>query len=299
MYKINLKEAEKDDLIGQVFNHPIYGDYIILDRDDNVKSRKYLIHFINTGYEKFCYKKDVIAGKVKDYTYPAVFGVAKFGEPKKYNCYSNPNYYRIYAIWHAMISRCYNPKDKEYIRYGAKGIKVCDRWLCFENFYIDFINMNRYEEWASGDKLNLDKDFLQQDIPPEQRIYSPETCVLIEKEYNINLMNKEYKIASGQSCSDYIGVRNTFNGKFAVELNKGNKSICREITFTNPYYAAIYRDYLAKANYMIPMNNVPIDDKSYFEALNYRSMKQPYKPLYKLRDDYNPKQLYKLVDNNS
>jgi hypothetical protein len=28
----------------------------------------------------------------------------------------------------AMINRCYNPKAPSYARYGAAGVKVCDRW---------------------------------------------------------------------------------------------------------------------------------------------------------------------------
>jgi hypothetical protein len=35
--------------------------------------------------------------------------------------------------WTAMIGRCTNPKYPSYIRYGAKGITVCDRWRLGEN----------------------------------------------------------------------------------------------------------------------------------------------------------------------
>lgn len=42
-----------------------------------------------------------------------------------------------YLNWQTMIQRCENPKNPHYRRYGARGIKVCDRWKVFENFYAD------------------------------------------------------------------------------------------------------------------------------------------------------------------
>jgi hypothetical protein len=44
---------------------------------------------------------------------------------------------RFYAIWHGMKQRCLNSNRKVYKYYGAKGIKVCDRWLEFKNFKDD------------------------------------------------------------------------------------------------------------------------------------------------------------------
>ena len=43
----------------------------------------------------------------------------------------------IYARWHGMHSRCYNPNNKSYPRYGGRGIRVCERWHTFENFLAD------------------------------------------------------------------------------------------------------------------------------------------------------------------
>jgi len=43
----------------------------------------------------------------------------------------------IYKVWAAMIYRCTNKKATGYAYYGARGIKVCERWLKFENFLED------------------------------------------------------------------------------------------------------------------------------------------------------------------
>lgn len=43
-----------------------------------------------------------------------------------------------YAAWVGMLERCNNSKGKNYPRYGARGIRVCNRWLnSFENFFTD------------------------------------------------------------------------------------------------------------------------------------------------------------------
>lgn len=42
-----------------------------------------------------------------------------------------------YGVWMSMKARCGNPKAASYKRYGARGIKVCERWMKFENFIKD------------------------------------------------------------------------------------------------------------------------------------------------------------------
>lgn len=44
---------------------------------------------------------------------------------------------RIYRIWLAMKYRCGSPRCNNYHLYGGKGIRVCERWLTFENFLAD------------------------------------------------------------------------------------------------------------------------------------------------------------------
>lgn len=42
-----------------------------------------------------------------------------------------------YAIWQQMMNRCYRPSVKGYMRYGGRGISVCERWHTFTNFIAD------------------------------------------------------------------------------------------------------------------------------------------------------------------
>lgn len=41
----------------------------------------------------------------------------------------------IYHRWANMISRCYNPRLRDYKGYGGRGITVCERW---RNSFLDF-----------------------------------------------------------------------------------------------------------------------------------------------------------------
>lgn len=45
---------------------------------------------------------------------------------------------RTYTSWQAAIERCHNPTSKDYQRYGAIGVSVCDEWRkSFEAFRRD------------------------------------------------------------------------------------------------------------------------------------------------------------------
>lgn len=46
-------------------------------------------------------------------------------------------YTKTFRIWRNMIGRCSNKNHKNYPYYGGRGIKVCNRWMKFENFFVD------------------------------------------------------------------------------------------------------------------------------------------------------------------
>lgn len=45
----------------------------------------------------------------------------------------------IYNTWHKMVGRCTRKNNQDYAYYGARGIKVCQRWMNFESFSKDML----------------------------------------------------------------------------------------------------------------------------------------------------------------
>ena len=48
----------------------------------------------------------------------------------------------VYRCWVDMVRRCQDPRRPDYKYYGGRGIKVCESWLKFENFYADMGDNN-------------------------------------------------------------------------------------------------------------------------------------------------------------
>ena len=67
---------------------------------------------------------------------------------------------KIYKKWQGMMDRCYNPKHKKFGDYGGRGIKVCDRWHIFENFYEDVSKLEHFgEKGYSLDRIENDGNY--------------------------------------------------------------------------------------------------------------------------------------------
>lgn len=52
---------------------------------------------------------------------------------KKHGNYNTPTN----RSWNSARNRCNNPRNKDYVHYGARGIKMCERWNDFISFLTD------------------------------------------------------------------------------------------------------------------------------------------------------------------
>jgi hypothetical protein len=59
---------------------------------------------------------------------------------------------KFYMVWAWMKGRCLNKRKKEFIHYGGRGIKICDRWLKFENFRDDMLHWYTAHVVGFGEK---------------------------------------------------------------------------------------------------------------------------------------------------
>lgn len=76
---------------------------------------------------------------------------------------------KLYLVWRGVINRCTNPDVKGYERYGGRGIKLCDRWLDFSNFYADLNPSYEKHRASYGSDTSLER--IDNDLG-----YSPENC---------------------------------------------------------------------------------------------------------------------------
>lgn len=116
----------------------------------------------------------------------------------------------IYKTWNGIMQRCTNKNHVAYKYYGGCGIRVCDRWKSFENFYADM--GDKPDGMDSIDRINTNGD------------YEPSNC-----EWSTNIKqgrntkrNRVIEYKGDRMCISEIAEKYNINQKTIISrLNAG------------------------------------------------------------------------------
>jgi hypothetical protein len=94
---------------------------------------------------------------------------------------------RLYGVWNAMRGRCNCPGIKDYPRYGARGIRVCEEWNDYDVFRAWAIQTG-YRKHLTLDRIDVNGD------------YEPTNCEWIPKgEQQLNTRRTHVITANGET----------------------------------------------------------------------------------------------------
>ena len=119
---------------------------------------------------------------------------------------------RLRRIFLGMIRRCYDRNDKDYHKYGEKGIDISNEWLNNPSIFYEWSILNGYKNNLSIDRIN------------ENKGYYPENC-----RWTTFIDNSRFK-----SCTNYITATVTLSGNQWASLipehgkNYINRMICEK-----------------------------------------------------------------------
>ena len=171
--------SKKHDVLGKVFTDRFGNEYKVVEIAfrDKYSVAHYKCVFLKSGYETTAVISQIIGSKqhLFDRLSPSVHGVGIMGY-----AYAKDNP-KLFDVWRSMIARCYNCKNPSYKTYGAKDVRVCERWKRFDFFLEDAPLINGYDqEKINNGQLVLDKDIINRNA----KIYSLETCSFVTRRTN-------------------------------------------------------------------------------------------------------------------
>ena len=126
-----------------------------------------------------------------------------------------------YIAWQHMKSRCFNVSDKKHVRYGGRGITICERWMSFENFLADMGRKPTPKH--SIDRINNDGN------------YEPSNCRwATSKEQSVNTARNHFIKHDGKTLtiSQWADILGISQNVITKRLSRGwsdEKSICQPL----------------------------------------------------------------------
>lgn len=113
-------------MIGQKFH-----DLTVLGHAPSIKRRRYFVCLCVCGSTTVTTGTRLRSGKTKSCGCRRARNMRAVAT--KHGWAGHP----LYVRWVQMHNRCYDPRHNRYYRYGARGIRVCDRWHDFNLYLAD------------------------------------------------------------------------------------------------------------------------------------------------------------------
>lgn len=107
---------------------------------------------------------------------------------------------RLENIYYKMLRRCYNSNDQDFLRYGGRGISVCDEWQQSFNNFRSWALDNGYQEDLTIDRIDVNGN------------YEPSNCrwATRKEQSNNTRRTKKYNFNGGlytaSEIADMIGI---------------------------------------------------------------------------------------------
>jgi len=109
-----------------------------------------------------------------------------------------------YNTWRAMMRRCYNPKDKDFYKYGGQGVTVHLPWHEYASFVADMGE-------PMGDET-LDRIDTYGN-------YKPDNC----RWAGVKVQNRNTRVRQNNKTG-FVGVSQTHSGTYMAKVTVGKKA---------------------------------------------------------------------------
>ena len=156
---------------------------------------------------------------------------------------------KLYRKYRSMISRCYDKNNKQYERYGGRGITVCDEWRNSFELFFKWAYANGYDPMKNGRYWSIDRI-------DNSKGYCPENC-------RFTTAKEQMRNRDVTKLYEYCG--KTFSAsEFADAFGITDKSFVYRRIKKGQSLKELYNDWIAA-------NNIPdghIDVTSYAAAHN-------------------------------